>query len=155
MSNRILKGLLGIAAVLALLSSANAENVNEPAKSVLSHRQQQVIRTEFSKIESPAERKMAMEWSDAKKVAETMCRPIALKYFQKEYKDADRVFLGNDKSDSLRLMGNEVLTGVGQVRAGGTWYYFNFACPLNPRNGRAKSFGADITSSQTYSRQSI
>ena len=155
MSKRILKGLAGVAALLVLFTSASAQNVPEQAKSVLSYRQQQVIRNEFSKIESPSERKMAMEWSDAKKVAETMCRPAALKYFQKQFKDADRVFLGNDQSDSLKLMGNQVLTGVGQVRAGGTWHYFNFACPLNPRIGQAISFTADITRSETYIRQSI
>ena len=98
---------------------------------------------------------MAMEWSDAKKVAETMCRPIALKYFQKQFRDADRVFLGNVQSDSLKLQSNELLTGTGQVRAGGTWHYFTFSCQLNPRNGRAVSFAADITRSETYSRQSI
>lgn len=57
MSRRILKGLVGIAAVLTLFATANAENVTEPGKSVLSYRQQQVIRNEFSKIGSPAERK--------------------------------------------------------------------------------------------------
>lgn len=155
MSKRILKGLVGIAAILTLFTSANAENVTEPAKSVLSSRQQQLIRNEFSKIGSPSERKMAMEWSDAKKVAETMCRPVALTYFQKQYKNADRVFLGDAKKDSLILQGNELLTGTGQVRDGGTWHYFKFSCQLNPRNGRAVSFSADITRSESYIRQSI
>ena len=155
MSRRILKGLVGIVAVLTLFATANAENVTEPGKSVLSYRQQQVIRNEFSKIGSPAERKMAMEWSDAKKVSETMCRPAALRYFRKQYRNADRVFLGDAKSDSLKLESNELLTGTGQVRAGGTWHYFKFTCQLNPRNGRAVSFGADITRSESYIRQSI
>ena len=155
MSKRILKGLVGIVAVLTLFASANAENVTEPAKSVLSYRQQQVIRNEFSKIQSPLERQMAMDWSDAKKVSETMCRPAALRYFRKQFRDADRVFLGDAQSDSLKLESNELLTGTGQVRAGGTWPYFKFSCQLNPRNGRAVSFGADITRSESYIRQSI
>ena len=155
MSKRILKGLVGIVAVLTLFASANAENVTEPAKSVLSYRQQQVLRNEFSKIQSPLERQMAMDWSDAKKVSETMCRPAALRYFRKQFRDADRVFLGDAQSDSLKLESNELLTGTGQVRAGGTWHYFKFSCQLNPRNGRAVSFGADITRSESYIRQSI
>ena len=149
MSKRILKGLVGIVAVLTLFASANAENVTEPAKSVLSYRQQQVIRNEFSKIQSPLERQMAMDWSDAKKVSETMCRPAALRYFRKQFRDADRVFLGDAQSDSLKLESNELLTGTGQVRAGGTWHYFKFSCQLNPRNG------PDITRSESYIRQSI
>lgn len=155
MSKRILKGLVGIVAVLTLFASANAENVTVPAKSVLSYRQQQVIRNEFSKIQSPLERQMAMDWSDAKKVSETMCRPAALRYFRKQFRDADRVFLGDAQSDSLKLESNELLTGTGQVRAGGTWHYFKFSCQLNPRNGRAVSFTADITRSESYIRQSI
>ena len=155
MSKRILKGLVGIVAVLTLFASANAENVTEPGKSVLSYRQQQVIRNEFSKIQSPLERQMAMDWSDAKKVSETMCRPAALRYFRKQYRNADRVFLGDAQSDSLKLESNELLTGKGQVRAGGTWHYFKFSCQLNPRNGRAVSFTADITRSESYIRQSI
>lgn len=155
MSKRILTGLAGGVVVLALFNMANAQNVTDPGKSVLSYRQQQVIRNEFSKIQSPSERQMAMDWSDAKKVSETMCRPAALRYFQRQYKNADRVFLGDTQSDSLKLESNELLTGTGQVRAGVTWHYFTFSCQLNPRNGRAVSFNANITRSESYTRQSI
>lgn len=155
MSQRILKGLVKIAAVLALFNAANAQNAADPSTSVLSSRQQQVIRNEFSKIGSLAERQMAMDWSDAKKVSETMCRPMALRYFKKQYRDADRVFLGNDHSGSLKLESNQLLTGTGQVRAGGAWHYFTFSCQLNPRNGQAVSFSADVTRSESYIRQSI
>lgn len=156
MSKRILLQGWGMGvAVLALCTMANAQNVTDPGNSVLSYRQQQVIRTEFSKIQSSSERKMAMDWSDAKKVSETMCRPVALKYFQDRFRDADRVFLGDTGSDSLKLQGNELLTGTGQVRDGGTWHYFTFTCQLNPRNGRAVSFTADITRSESYTRQPI
>ena len=156
MSKRILmQGLAGSAAVRALFAMANAQNVAGSGKSGLSYRQQQVIRNEFSKIQSPSERQMAMDWSDAKKVSETMCRPAALRYFRKQYRNADRVFLGDAQRDSLKLDSNELLTGTGQVRAGGTWHYFKFSCQLNPRNGRAVSFAADITRSERYIRQSI
>ncbi len=150
MSKRILTGLAGIAAWLAVFNTASAQNVTEPGKSALSYRQQQVIRIEFSRIQSPSERRMAMRWSDAKKVAETMCRPFALQYFQQQYSDADRVFLGDARSGSLKLQGNELLTGTGQVRAEGGWHYFRFSCQLNPRNGRAVAFHADVTRSESY-----
>ena len=155
MSKRILKGWLGIAVGVVLFNVAGAQNVADPASKVLSARQKQVIRNEFSKIVSPQERQMAMDWSDAKKVGETMCRPVALRYFKKQYGDADRVFLGNDQSDSLTLESNELLTGEGQVRTGGAWHYFTFSCHLNPRNGQAISFDADVTRTERYSRPSI
>lgn len=154
MSKRILTGLAGIAALLAVFNIASAQDGTDPGRSVLSYRQQQVIRTEFSKIQSPSERQMAMDWSDAKKVAETMCRPFALRYFKKQYRDADKVFLGNAQSDSLKLEGNELLTGEGQVRATGSWHYFRFSCQLNPRNGRAFSFNAVMTRSESYTSRS-
>ena len=146
-----------MAVVLFSLGSASAgDSVSlSKSKSELSPRQQQLIRNAFAKLRSPEERKIAMEWSDAKKVSETMCRPAALKYFKKQYRDADRVFLGNRDSDSLKLAGNRQLTGTGQVREGGNWHYFTFDCQLNPATGHAVSFTANVTKTESYIRQSL
>ena len=118
------------------------------------NRQKAFCRTGNSRLSGMNFTRYSPHWN-AKKVSETMCRPAALRYFRKQFRDADRVFLGDAQSDSLKLESNELLTGTGQVRAGGTWHYFKFSCQLNPRNGRAVSFGADITRSESYIRQSI
>ncbi|EEO27455.2 hypothetical protein [Oxalobacter paraformigenes] len=156
-TNPFSRTLFGMAAALFVLCPAAADNTDSSAKakSELSPRQQQHIRSAFAKLSSPGERKMAMKWSDAKKVAETMCRPAALNYFQKQYTGADRVFLGTGESGSLKLEGNRQLTGTGQVREGNNWHYFTFDCQLNPATGYAVSFTAHITKTESYIRQSL
>ncbi|HGG5185948.1 TPA: hypothetical protein ACLGU7_004836 [Salmonella enterica] len=59
------------------------------------------------------------EWSEARRVAEFLCRPVALKEIQKRYPDADRVFLGSGHNDGLTLHSASHLTGCGQFRTGG------------------------------------
>ncbi len=156
-TNLFSRTLFGMAAALFVLYPAYAGNTvpSAKAKSELSPRQQQVIRNAFSKLHDRNERKMAMEWSDAKKVSETMCRPAALGYFKKQYRNADRVFLGTGESGSLKLEGNSQLTGKGQVREGNNWHYFTFDCQLNPATGHAVSFTAHITKTESYTRQSL
>ncbi len=145
----------GMAAAVLACGAAFADNTVLEARNTLSHRQYQVIRNAFSKLHSPEERRMAMAWSDAKKVSETMCRPLALKYFKKQYSRADRVFLGDENNDSLKLEGNRTLSGTGQVREGSNWHYFTFECRLNPATGYATSFRANITKTESYIRQPL
>ncbi len=157
MAKNIFSGTLaGMAVLLSTLGPAIAGDTATAAKngSELSPRQQQAIRNAFSRLDE-GERQMAMEWSDAKKVSETMCRPAALRYFRKQYRETDRVFLGTVKSDSLKLQGNRQLTGTGQFREGYNWHYFTFECQLNPATGYAVSFKADITKTESYRRQSL
>lgn len=158
MSTNIFSGtLFGIAALLLALTSAFASDIaaSQENRSELSPRQQQVIRSVFSRLDSGEEHKMAMEWSDAKKVSETMCRPIALQYFKKQYPQADRIFLGNRGNDSLELQRNKRLTGTGQFREGTNWHYFTFECQLNPATGRTTSFTANITKTESFRYQSF
>ena len=158
MSMNIFSGMLVSAALVCLASSpVSAENtdVQTAAGSTLSPRQQQAIRNAFSGLHTKAEREMAMQMNDARKVAETMCRPIALEYFRERYEAADRVFLGTGKDDSLTLHGNSRLTGTGQVREGFNWHYFTFDCQLNPATGYATSFSANLTRTESFRRQSL
>ena len=141
MSMNIFSGMLVSAALVCLASSpVSAENtgVQTAAGSTLSPRQQQAIRNAFSGLHTKAEREMAMQMNDARKVAETMCRPIALEYFRERYEAAD-----------------SRLTGTGQVREGFNWHYFTFDCQLNPATGYATSFSANLTRTESFRRQSL
>ncbi len=81
------------------------------------------------------------EWSEARRVAEFLCRPVALKEIQKRYPDADRVFLGSGHNDGLTLHSASRLTGCGQFRTGGgDWSRFNFECQVDPVNGNVLQF---------------
>ena len=150
--------LASAAAVWLVLTPVAAEDTGgmQPAtRSELSPRQQQAIRNAFSGLHTKAEREIAMHMSDAQKVAETMCRPIALEYFRERYETADRVFLGTGNDGSLILHGNSRLTGTGQVREGFNWHYFTFDCQLNPATGYATSFSANLTRTESFRRKSL
>lgn len=154
----IFSGILASAtAVWLAMAPVAAENTGtrQTGQSELSPRQQQAIRNAFSGLHTKAERVMAMQMSDARKVAETMCRPLALEYFRECYETADRVFLGTGKDDSLILHGNSRLTGTGQVREGFNWHYFTFDCQLNPATGYATSFSANLTKTESFRRQPL
>ncbi len=158
MSMNIFSGILASAAAIWLvLTPAVAENTDmqQTDQSELSPRQQQAIRNAFSGLHSKAEQKMAMQMSDAQKVAETMCRPIALEYFRERYETADRVFLGTGGEGSHTLHGNSRLTGTGQVREGFNWHYFTFDCHLNPATGYATSFSANLTKTESFRRHPL
>lgn len=83
---------------------------------------------------------MAQNWTNAKKVAEFICRPAALTSLKKQIIGADRVFLGSDAADSLTLLNNGQLIGSGQVRALQGWQYFTFTCDINPDTGMITRF---------------
>ena len=154
----IFSGMLASAAAVWLaMAPVAAENngTRQTTQSELSPRQQQAIRNAFSGLHSKAERDMAMKMSDAQKVAETMCRPLALEYFRERYETADRVFLGTGKEGSLILHGNSRLTGTGQVREGFNWHYFTFDCHLNPATGYATSFSANLTRTESFRRHPL
>jgi hypothetical protein len=109
----------------------------------LSPAQASVIAGAIAKLKYPQERSLASHWSDAKKVAEFICRPMATAVIERR-SNADRVFLGTDDPSTLHLVSDRQLEGSGQYRAGGDWHSFTFACALNPQNGTAISFKANV-----------
>jgi hypothetical protein len=117
------------------------------ASSLLSAEQQNVISHSISELKAEEERSLADGWPDAKKVAEFICRPLALDELKRSLPDADRVFLGTDDPATLKLESNERLTGSGQVRVGHGWEAFTFACSLDPESGEAKSFEVILAAS--------
>lgn len=127
-----------IALALAALAATGAE----PAEPPLSAAQKAVVAKVISGLKSPEERSMASGWSNAKKVAEFICRPAALPALKKQVPDADKVFLGTDSPATLTLVSKRSLTGVGQVRSGAAWRDFTFTCALMPSSGKVAGFTA-------------
>ncbi len=83
---------------------------------------------------------MAAGWSDAKKMAEMICRPAALGILQKQNKAIDRVSLGTDDPTSLALESNARLTGIGEYRTPQGWQNISFVCEVNPATAKVASF---------------
>jgi hypothetical protein len=124
---------------LAVLPSGAAE------ASHLSSAQAAVVAGKIAKLKYPQERSLASRWSEAKKAAEFICRPLAMRVLKRHFKKADRVFLGTDDPGTLHLFGNRRLSGSGQVRIGYDWQTFTFSCTLDPRTGKAVSFATTFT----------
>ncbi|CAN7526004.1 hypothetical protein LJR164_003681 [Phenylobacterium sp. LjRoot164] len=112
---------------------------NEPE---LSRAQNTAIAKSIAGLKTPEERRMATGWSNAKKVAEVICRPAALPALKKQVPNADRVFLGTDDPKTLTLVSTRSLTGAGQVRSGSSWRDFTFTCALMPSSGKVAGFTA-------------
>jgi hypothetical protein len=126
-----------IGLLLALCMLANAADHSEPA---LSAAQTAVISGQIATLKSPVDRHVAQGWSNAKKVAELICRPVALSTLKKQTKGADRVFLGTDAPESLTLESDRQLTGRGEVRTPQGWRDFTFTCDLDPTTGKVVHF---------------
>ncbi|WP_201472323.1 hypothetical protein [Escherichia coli] len=81
------------------------------------------------------------EWTEAHKVAEFLCRPVALNMLRKMHPEVDKVFLGDGKNGGLTLHSSSQLTGTGQYRTRGiNWVPFNFRCLLSPSTGAVTGF---------------
>ncbi len=128
------RALILLVVLLGLSAVAQAET------SVLSPAQRKLVAQSIDKLKLVQERQMATQWSDAKKVAEFICRPAALKSLRLRLKGVDRVFLGSDDPKSLSLAGNTALTGMGHARMGGGWREFRFNCEMNPTTAQVKRF---------------
>ncbi len=131
--------------VASLASSNSAQTSTANGAIALSAAETAAIERQIATLHSAAERKMASEWSDAKKVAEMLCRPVALPALKKQITGVDRVFLGTDDPKTLELASNRLLKGVGSARAPQGWQDFAFTCELNPDTGKATSFQAAMT----------
>ena len=130
--------MLAVALALAMAGTAPAT----PAEPPLSPAQKAVVEKVISRLKSPEERNLASGWSNAKKVAEFICRPAALPALRRQSPGADKVFLGTDDPTTLTLVSKRSLTGVGQVRSGSAWRDFTFTCALMPSSGKVAGFTA-------------
>lgn len=135
-SNRLHRALLATLFAMAAYPAVAQDS------SPLTDSQRQALDRAIGTLRTPADRNVASRWSDAKKVAEVMCRPLALQELKRTDAKVDRVFLGDDTPQSLSLKGNTVLEGSGQARGRTGWRNFTFACALDAQTARAKSFEA-------------
>jgi len=125
-----------LAALFATAACAAIAQDNSP----LTDSQRQALDRAIGTLRTPADRNVASQWSDAKKVAEVMCRPLALQELKRTDAKVDRVFLGDDTPQSLTLKGNTVLEGKGQARGRKGWRNFTFTCSLDAETARATAF---------------
>jgi hypothetical protein len=107
---------------------------------VLAPAQQRVINAGIARLRLSGERQIAREWGNAKQIAEFICRPAASPALARELKGVDRIFLGTDVRDSLRLVSRSELTGTGQARVGGGWQAFSFECWMDPDTAKVVRF---------------
>ncbi len=101
-----------------------------------------MVSHQIATLKSATDRQVAEGWSNAKKVAELICRPAALPILKKQAKGVDRVFLGTDTPESLSLESNQRLTGSGTFRTPQGWQDFTFTCDVNPETGKVTTFEA-------------
>ena len=120
-------GVVGLLLVLGILvqSATGQETALSPAEKAAVARQ-------VATLKSSTDRHVAESWSNAKKIAELICRPAALPVLKKQTKGVDRVFLGTDAPASLTLESNRRLIGSGQFRAPQGWQDFTFTCEKCP-----------------------
>ena len=129
--------LLTLVCLMNFGAIAQTSALKEPG---LSATQNVVVNRKIATLKSPADRHVAEGWSNAKKVAELLCRPAALSSLRRQTPGVDRVFLGTDDPHTLNLESNRRLTGSGEFRTDKGWQNFTFACELDPETGRVTSF---------------
>ena len=137
-------------AAVVMLSTASmnaapagqAANQTEPA---LSTAESAAVTRQVATLHSSVDRSMANGWSNAKKVAELICRPAALPVLKKQIPGTDRVFLGADDPRTLNLESNAKLTGTGSARNPKGWQDFSFTCEIDPETGKVTSFVPVLT----------
>lgn len=132
--------LVEIAVLMSAAATAPAPP--PPAEPTLSPAQSVKITRAIAALKMPEERNLASGWSNAKKVAEIICRPAALPALKRQVPQADRVILGTDDPTTLTLVSTRSLTGSGSVRAGSQWRDFTFTCALTPSSGKVAGFTA-------------
>ena len=113
---------------------------DQPQAPKLSSAERNVISEQIGKVKPAADREVAKGWSNAKKVAEFICRPAALRSLSKQDTSIDKVFLGTDDPATLALDSTTRLRGTGQYRKGDKWTDIEFVCDVDPDTGKVSSF---------------
>jgi hypothetical protein len=123
--------------LMGFVTVGNAADQQEPQ---LSPAETAAVQRQIATLKNAGERHMAGEWTNAKKVAEMLCRPAALPILKRQSKGSDKVFLGTDDPSTLTLVSNQRLTGSGQVRTPQGWQDFTFTCDMDPATGKVTGF---------------
>ncbi|HEX4022034.1 MAG TPA: DUF930 domain-containing protein [Acidobacteriaceae bacterium] len=129
---------LGMVGLLAAVG-AMAQTAERPEPK-LSAAETAIVNRQIETLKDPGEQRMAQGWSNAKKMAEMICRPAALHVLKKQDADVDKVFLGMDGAESLTLESDQRLTGSGEFRTPQGWKDFSFTCEVNAETGKVTNF---------------
>jgi hypothetical protein len=137
--------LCAVVLLAAVTNAASAGQAASPAEPALSAAESAAVARQIATLHSSVDRSVANGWSNAKKVAETICRPAAVAALRKQVPGTDRVFLGTDDPKTLTLESNAKLTGTGSVRNPKGWQDFSFVCEVDPETGKVISFVPALT----------
>jgi hypothetical protein len=143
----MLRNALVVVAVLCavVMSAASVGQTAGQGEPALSAAETAAVARQIATLHSSVDRSMANGWSNAKKVAETICRPAAVAALKKQVPGTDRVFLGTDDPKTLSLESNAKLTGTGSARNPEGWQDFSFVCEVDPETGKVTSFVPTLT----------
>lgn len=132
--SRTLKSLVMIAGVMCSYTHAAETPLNSVQTKYLNH----VI---HSQLNNQADRDYVNNnWTQAQRVAEFICRPLAQKEISRQYAGVDKVILDQGKENTQHLSSERLLTGNGQYRTGNTWTPFLFECEISAQTGKAVKF---------------
>lgn len=79
-------------------------------------------------------------WTEAQRVAEFICRPLAQKEITQQHPGADKVILDQGKENTQHLVSERLLTGNGEYRTGNKWTPFLFECEISTQTGKVEKF---------------
>ncbi len=130
-----------------LLTATMLAQGTPPTDPALSPTEVKIVNRKIAALHSAGDRKVAAKWSNAKKVAEVLCRPTATAYWKRKAPGTDRVFLGTSAPETLTLESDRRLTGSGQYRTTDGWTDFRFTCDLDPATGAVTAFHASPAAS--------
>ncbi|EJF5505686.1 DUF930 domain-containing protein [Salmonella enterica] len=87
-----------------------------------------------------SDREIIKTWSESRKAAEFICRPLAKKIISEKYPSTDKVILSQGKEGDVYLKSSTLLVGEGAFRAGEQWMNFSFQCELSETTGKPLKF---------------
>ncbi|ECI4646614.1 hypothetical protein ID80_004776 [Salmonella enterica subsp. enterica serovar Ball] len=94
-----------------------------------------------NRLKKPAEKKFVNnEWTEAQRVAEFICRPLAEKVVKNHFPAADKILFDQGHNNRHHLVSATLLEGNGQYRTGNNWVPFYYQCELSAKTGEALEF---------------
>jgi hypothetical protein len=130
-----------VVAILSLVFLACSLGfADEPQQPKLSRAEQAAIAEQVGKVKPASDREVVKGWSNARKMAEFICRPAALRSLAKQEASVDKVLLGTDDPSTLSLESAGRLKGIGQYRKGDKWTDIDFVCDIDADTGKVSSF---------------
>lgn len=79
-------------------------------------------------------------WTEAQRVAEFICRPLAQRFIEQAFTGVDKVILDQGPKNTQHLRSSTRLTGNGEYRTGNDWTPFHYECVISGQTGEALEF---------------